>query len=374
MNNNLINDLEKNLKNFLKGPLKDSITELRNLDSILTEISKTSDLTSEQLKDLGDSAFKSAGKYGKAASDYLAGVQKMYQSGFNNAAQMSELSMLAQAAGNMNSSIANEYLIASDAAYGLKGNIQALNGILDGQNYITDNAAVSMNDMALATSNSASAAAKYGVQINELSALIATVISKTHASGNEAGNALKELFDALQDTGNVSVREALDSVNISMIKTVNGSKELKTPIQLLRELSSAFTSLNENDTRRISILSDIGGSDNSSTLSAILNGWSSYEQMLNLYSDGMGSAARDAEITANSWEGALTRLSDTWTDTIGNIADADMITSGINALNTLLSVVNDLSSAIGPLGTLGIIGGGLLGTKNVGRTKMFVLI
>lgn len=353
---------------------KDSVVKLKEINSILTEISKTSDLTEQQLKTMGNTAFKAASKYGKFADDYLIGIQEMYRAGYKNAEQMSELSILAQSAGDMDSSTANDYLIASDAAYGLKGNVEELNKVLDGQNFITNNAAVSMLDMAEATSEAASIASQYGVQVDELSALIAMATSKTRESGNETGNALKSLFVNLQDTTSKPIREAFEAVNISMTEIINGAEKLKTPIQLLKELSEAFVSLDEGDTKRANILSDIGGKYHANTLSAILSDWGSYEKMLNLYSQGMGSAAAEAEKSANNWEGSMARLSNTWTSTINNIADSDAIISGINGLNSFLSVIDKITSALGSLGTI-VVGTGIFASlKNVGRDKMYSLI
>lgn len=111
--------------------IRNAITELKEIDTILTEISKTSDLTTEALAKLGKTSFDSASKYGKKASDYLTGVQEMYRAGFQNAPEMSELSILAQAAGDLTSDAANDYLIATDAAYDLGGSIEKLNAVLD---------------------------------------------------------------------------------------------------------------------------------------------------------------------------------------------------------------------------------------------------
>lgn len=353
---------------------KSAVSELKEIDSILTEISKTSDLTAAQLEKLGNSAFDSASKYGKTAEDYLTGVQEMYRAGFNNAEQMSELSILAQSAGDLSSDSANDYLIATNAAYNLKGNIEALNGVLDSQNYITNNAAVSMQDMADATSEAASIASQYGVSIDELSALIAVATSKTRESGSEVGTALKALFVNLQDTTSKPIREAFEAVNISMTEMVNGSERLKTPIELLKELSSAFTSLEEGDVRRANILNDIGGKHHANTLSAILQDLDSYNSMLDLYTQGAGSAAEEAEKSANSWEGSLNRLHNTWVDTVENIANSDAIVTIINALNNLLSVGNKLTDWLGTLGSIGLGAGLFAGIKNVGKPKMFGFI
>lgn len=353
---------------------KEAISELIELDSILTEISKTSDLTNQQLRELGNTAFDSASKYGRSAADYLTGVQEMYRAGFKNAEEMAELSLLAQAAGDMESNSANDYLMATNAAYNYKGSVEELNKVLDSQNYITNNAAVSMQDMADATSEAASIAAQYGVEIDELSALIAVATSKTRESGSEVGTALKSIFVTLQDTTSKPVVEAFDAVGISMTKIVNGSEQLKTPIELLKELSVAFNELPEGDTKRANILTDIGKKYHANTLSAILSDWESYESMLELYSQGIGSAADEAEKSANNIEGSLNRLSNTWTDTIENILNSDVILTVVKALNGLLSVINNVTDKLGSLGTIGLGTGIFAGVKNSGVRKCVLFI
>ena len=95
--------------------------------------------------------------------------------------------------------------------------------------------------------------------------------------------------------------------------------------------------------------------------------------MLQEYADGTGSMAAEAERMVNSWEGSLNRLSNTWTDTVANIADSDAIISIINSLNNLLSVVNHVTDGLGSLGTIGLGVGLFAGLKNVGSPKMFGL-
>lgn len=329
--------------------IRNAITELKEIDTILTEISKTSDLTTEALAKLGKTSFDSASKYGKKASDYLVGVQEMYRAGFQNAPEMSELSILAQAAGDLTSDAANDYLIATDAAYDLGGSIEKLNAVLDSQNFITNNAAVSMQDMADATSEAASVAAQYGVNIDELSSLIAVAVSKTRESGSEVGNALKALFINLQDTTSKPIQEAFDSVNISMTEMVNGSEKLKTPIELIKELSAAFTSLDEGDTRRANILSDIGSKYHANTLAAILSDLDSYYKMLDYYSKGQGSATEEAQKTAESWEGMWNKMENKWTEFVNEFANSDLFKSLIESATIFIDAISDVAS---PLNTI----------------------
>ena len=122
----------------IPNAIAQSVSELKQMDDILTEISKTSNLTTSQLKELGSTSFDSASKYGKKASDYLTGIQEMSRSGYygEQAKQMANLSVLAQAAGDLDANMANSYLLASNAAYQYQGNVEKLNALLDGQNMI----------------------------------------------------------------------------------------------------------------------------------------------------------------------------------------------------------------------------------------------
>lgn len=323
---------------------KEAVSELKELDTILTEISKTSDLTNNQIKELGANSFQTASKYGKTASDYLTGVQEMYRAGFDNAEQMSELSVLAQSAGDMDTDAANDYLIATNAAYDYKGSVEELNKVLDSQNYITNNAAVSMKDMADATSIAASIASQYGVKVDELSSLIAVAVSKTRESGSEIGTALKALFINLQNTTSNPIKNAFDSVGISMTKMVGDSEQLKTPIELLKELSTVFNSLPEGDKKRANILTAIGGKHHANVLSSILSDPEAYTSMMDLYNSDSSndSAQHEAEKSANNWEGTLNKVSNSWTELVSKFAESDSII-------TVLNLVNDLTKALGGL-------------------------
>lgn len=210
--------------------------------------------------------------------------------------------------------------------------------------------------------------------MEELSAMIGTIGSVTHGSGNEIGNSINSILSNLQDTTSSDVVDTLNAVHVSMTEMVDGSEQLRDPISILRDLSDAYNRLGDSDSLKGELLTSIGGSEQSEELDALLQNMSSFDQMLTDYAAGSGSAMEAAMSSADSWEGSLNRLSNTWTDTVGNIANSDAIISGINALNSLLEMVNKLTDALGPAGSLGLAGGLFAGIKNVGRVKRLTLI
>lgn len=351
--------------------IQNSVIELKNVDSILTEISKTSDMTSTQLAKLGETSFDSASKWGKKASDYLLGIQEMSRSGYygKQAEQMAETSILAQAAGDLNSDVANSYLLASNAAYQYSGNVQKLNALLDGQNMITNRNSVSMQDMAEATTEAASMASELGVQENQLSAMIGTIESRTKAGGNEVGNAIKSLLINVQNVNNSKIAGTFKKAGVAQTEFVNGIEKMRNPIEVLEDLAKVFNELEESDPLRTEILTNIGQKYQANKLSALLSGWSDYEKMLVDYSEGTGSAAKEAEKSANNWEGSLNKLSNTWTGFIQNFANSNMITSGLQGVTGIIKAFDTIISKAGTLETVvGILGGGLASKTGRGKT------
>lgn len=351
--------------------IQNSVIELKNIDSILTEISKTSDMTTDQLTKLGETSFDSASKWGKKASDYLLGIQEMSRSGYygKQAEQMAETSILAQAAGDLNSDVANSYLLASNAAYQYSGNVQKLNALLDGQNMITNRNSVSMQDMAEATTQAASMASELGVQENQLSAMIGTIESRTKAGGNEVGNAIKSLLINVQNVNNSKIAGTFKKAGVAQTEFVNGIEKMRNPIEVLEDLAKVFNELEESDPLRTEILTNIGQKYQANKLSALLSGWSDYEKMLVDYSEGTGSAAKEAEKSANNWEGSLNKLSNTWTGFIQNFANSNMITSGLQGVTGIIKAFDTIISKAGTLETVvGILGGGLASKTGWGKT------
>ena len=174
---------------------REAVTELKEVDTLLTEITKANDkLTKSQLAGIGDRSFETASRYGKKATDYLKGVQEMSRAGYQDAEAMGELSVKAQGAGDMTEDVANSFIIATDKAYKMNGSIQELTKTMDGINYITNHNAVNMTELSEGFSIVASTAASFGVDANELSAALGTMAASTQQSGSEVARAFRAIL------------------------------------------------------------------------------------------------------------------------------------------------------------------------------------
>lgn len=68
--------------------------------------------------------------------------------------------------------------------------------------------------------------------------------------------------------------------------------------------------------------------------------------MLELYSQGKGSAAEEAQKTAESWEGMFNALENDWTKFVNEFANSDLFKSLIESAQRFIDVLSDASSPL----------------------------
>lgn len=380
----------KTLFSELKGiagldRMQEAITDLKEINTLLTQLSKSgSYVTNRSLEQLKHESFEVSGKYGKKAAGYLSDVQEAANAGYQNASDIAGLSTAVQSAGDMSAELANQFIYTTDQAYELGGSVKKLSDILDGSTNISMRHAVTLSELAEGMSAVSSHAASLGVSANETAAILGAMIASTHQGGSEMADAFQTILlyinqitdeeAGITTDGLAQYEAACRTLGVSLYETKNGLNSLRDPLDVIRDLAREYSRLDSMDIRKADLLSAVGGGTNAEGLHAILENYSLYEEMLQNYSQGAGSLDMAARKTADSWEGSLNRLSDTWTETIGNIADSDAIVTIINSLNSLLSAGNSLTGWLGSAGTIGLGAGLLAGIKNVGRDKMFSLI
>lgn len=358
-----INRLNSSLfTKFAVQQTEKSITQLKEFDTLLTEIATSTTRTKDSLEKLGISAINNAIKYGTSANIYLSSVQDMTKAGFNDthSEKLAELSLLAQAAGGMTASLANSYLIAADAAYSYHGDIEKLNALLDSQNQVTNRNIVSFSELAIATKVAATQLAGMGINENELTALLSAGIIASHKSGDAVGNAVSSIMMNLQQiTGETGLGDIIDekslkraearchSFGIELEYMKDGIIKLRDPIVVLKELADVYNSLPNGSVDKAGIIADVGGEYGGDVLSSILDNWNLYDNILSDYSNAKGSALEDAMAVANSWEGLLQQFTNNWTGFIQSFVTDDFITGALTTINKITLTVKELSQAFG---------------------------
>ena len=359
---------------------KEAVAELKEMNTLLTQISRSNqNLSKSDLQGIGTRALDAAGRYGTSASNYLAAFQAASNAGYQDAEGIAELSLAVQNAGGMTADLADQLIHAADQAYHMHGSVTELTNALDGITQIAGRNKISMAELADGISIVSSTAASFGMDAAETASALSTIITATGQGGAEAAGALEAILLNLRqvadssagiDTDSLAGYEAAcGSLNVKLRETKDGVASLRDPMDVLKELAGQYSRLGETDVRRTNLLDSVGGGTNADALDALLRNYDTYSNMMSDYAQGTGSMAAEAAKNTDSWEGALNRLSNTWTAAVGSLTDSDGIIFLINSLNSLLSVINSITGSLGSWGSIGAGIGLFAGIKNAGRVK-----
>ena len=330
-NNNLFTQIKQTFSKLLTNfsdQFQYSLSQLREVDNILTDIRRlNATLSKSDLADIGKKAYAAADKYGQNVTDYLSTVRFLTQAGYKNAAELADLTLSLQNAGDLTADLAQTYITAADHAYDLNGNIQQLRTTLDGANSISNLNAVNLSDLAVGMATVGTQAADAGVQINEVTAAIGTMATATNVTGADAGNAFLNILNNLSFSDN----------------------SLQTPMEQLAAIADTYQNLDADSSERSNILSLLGTENDQAAIDALLSNWNLYQTMLSEYATGSGSISEEAALTADSWESSTNRLQNSWVNFIDTLVDQDAIVGTTNALSDLLNGIASITDTVGAL-------------------------
>lgn len=357
------------------GSFQKSLKTIQKNNSTLAKISEANHFTESETKSLGSASYGTASKYGMLSSDYLSAIH-----GFNNQGiygqkgnSLGELSLKAQTAGSLSPETAQNYLLAANAAYKYKEDAKKLSDVLDGQIALAGKYHVSLETMASVIEKAGSAASNAGIKINELSALAGTIAENTRQDGEAIGEGIQSIISALQDISSDKITNTLQKANAAMAETAGSAENLRTPIEILKDLAIAYNALEEKTPLKNEITENIG-QNHPEQLAALLAGWQEYENMLAEYSRGKSSAIETAGQSAQNLTGTLNRLSNSWTEFVNSIIHSDALKTGSVLIDNIIQHASELVPALSPLGTLGLEAGLYTSFKNTGKRRMSVRI
>lgn len=164
---------------------------------------------------------------------------------------------------------------------------------------------------------------------NEINGILEETKNSMHGLGELVANLHQQFEQATE--GLIKYENACNALGVSIKNTVNGVQELRDPAKVLKEL--------------------LGQSSN-----------------------GDGSMDKESEKLTDSWEGSMNGLSNTWTDTIDNIANSNGIMGLIDSLDWVLDKVSKVIDILEFLDSIGFGDGLIEGIKNVGQEHRVLVI
>lgn len=360
--------------------IKKATDELKAMNAEMVSIQKVTGATDADMERLKNSAFDVAGALGSTPSDYLSSVTKWAQAGYGALSeQLGELSAKTQVVGDVNEETANKFLLAVDAAYKYKGNIDALTRVLDGANEISNNYATSVDKLANGMGIVSSLAEQAGMKVEETMAAIGTITAKTQESGNSAARALRALILNIQGSTEIEIdaetgerwtedeiqrtAAALGKLSIATREYKDGIMQLRNPMEVIGELSEKYQKGLVTEAQLQEVVASLGGKVRSNQLMALIQGYETYTSMIETYRDAVGSADKELEIYLNGWEAKSNKLKAQWTEFIESFKATDISIWLLDIGNKLLEIANtDLAN---PIAQVTALTAALFGLKTV---------
>lgn len=337
--------------NLVATGFKDAFAEMKRVDSEMVTIRKVTGYTADEMERLSQNAYSLASKYGRTASEVMAGESVFARAGYTDQIeQLSELSLLLQNVGDLQADDAAKFLIATDAAYKFGGSQEKLMAVVDGLNEITNKHATDMQKMTEGMTVAGSVFAESGESIETFAALLGAATAKTQRSGSEMARGLRTiLMNLRQIRGETEDGELINGESIAAaskalkdyanISTMENGK-LRKASDVLDDLAKKWGTLTE--TQKAAVAEAVAGKRQANVLMALMGDWATYQQMLNDFASGDGSALAENEIYLDSWEAKTNQLKASWTELVASIADSSLIKGALDIINAGLQSANDI--------------------------------
>ena len=373
---------------------KSAFQNVLDIDTQMTELKRVTDLSASQYTNIYDNLTASAQKYGTQLTDLISATADWSRAGFDadTASGLAEITSVYQHIADLDYDTSAENLLTAykgfqselTSVYGdsQQGVLDAVSHISDVYNEIDNNYATTAADIGEAVKRSASALSVAGNSLEEVAGM-ATGITEVTQDPEKAGNALKVISMRLRGMSG-SLEELGEDVddNVTNISKMQGqilnltngkvnifddAGDFKSTYEILQGVAKIWKDLSSTD--QADLLETMAGKHRANELAAVLNNWERVEAATKSASNSTGSAMKEQEKYADSLQGRLNSLKAMWQQLSNTFINSDIAKGAITGFKDLLSIIEKIMSAIGGVGTAGLLGSIVLGFKYFGKVK-----
>ena len=343
--------------------VKGIVNDVKNLDAALVEVRKVTNFTNRELDVFVDKLRDVGNATATMTSDLLAASAVFARSGYTKE-QILQLTEEAAVLKNVSDGItdmekAAEVLISVMKAY--KVPASEARTITDQLNNISNNAAISFDDLADGIQRVGAVFASTGTSIGELSALLTGAnevmqsIEKTSNGLKTISERIRSISDVTEDgMGTAKIEELLSTITsrygdaVHIIDQSNG--QLRSTYDILEDLASIWNRLTSVEQQKLG--EALAGKNQITVLRALLQNWQGVETAIkNAGAAAEGSALIEQEAKLNSLTGALEKFKATLENLRSGAIDSGILTGVVNVGTKLLNLFGS-----GGLLTVGIVG------------------
>lgn len=345
---------------------KEMYQEVYEIDTAMTNLKKVTDETDSTYSRFLSRSAESAKELGSTISDLVTQTSEWAKLGYSlsEAEELSKFSSIYMNVGEVSAETAVSDMISAIKAFEVETS-DAIH-IIDVYNELGNNFAISSAKLGEGISNSASALALAGADLEQASAMI-TGIAEITQDAPEAGNALKvfsmrirgmkgELEELGEEVdGNI---ESISKVQTQILNLTKGkvnifddSGEFRNYYEIMKDIADVYGDLTSIEQASLSeiLFGKQRGNAGAALIQAFQNG--QIEKAYQSATESMGSAYAEQEKWMDSLEAKTKQFEAAWQELSVTIMDSDFLKGLVDSGTTLLSVLSKIIDNVGVLNT-----------------------
>lgn len=355
--------ISSSLFNNLTGSLQKAWDYSVKLDSSLNDIRIVAEKSADEMERFAKVANTSAKNLGASTKDYTQAALIYYQQGDNDATAQAKADVTLKTA-NVTGQSGQEVSEQLTAVWnGYKVSAEEAELYIDKLAAVAASTASDLEELSTGMSKVSSAANIMGVDIDQLNATIATVVSVTRQAPESVGTAFKTIYSRMGDIeAGLDAETTLGSYT-EKIKEIAGVNVLDTNGQLrdmgdiIEEIGKMWGSLSRE--QQVALSQTMAGTRQYNNLLALFDNWDMYNKALSTSKASAGELQKQQDTYMESTEAHLQKLATEAERTYDILFDTDSVNSMADALTELMSILN---------GYLTSLGGGLKTIAGLGFT------
>lgn len=374
--NKKLNDFKKTLSNTIRwqissnmmhgfiGGIETAYNYAKDLDRSLTDIKIVTESSSQSMADFAQKANKAAQALSTTTNNYAQASLIYYQQGLSSKEVEDRTAVtikMANAAGESASKVSDQLTAVWNNFYDGSKSLEYYADVMTKLGAYT---ASSTDEISEGIQKFASVANTIGLSYEYATSALATLTAKTRESANTVGNSLKTLFariqgltlgETLEDGTNLNkYSKALEKVGIN-IKDQQG--ELKDMNTILDEMMDKWDNLSRAE--QVALAQTVGGVRQYTQLVNLMENKDYFKELVGVAENSTGSLETQAEIYADSWEGARKRVQAAAEGIYDSLIDEnffktvdDVTATTLNGINAIITGLGGIKGVVSSLGAL----------------------
>lgn len=340
------------------GALQSAYGYAQNLNKSLTNIQIVTGQSAEQMEQFAIRANKAAKALSASTLAYTDAALIYYQQGLDDSAVKERTNTTIKMM-NVTGQSAEEVSSYMTAIWNNFDNgTNSLEYYADAITALGAATASSSEEIADGLQKFAAIADTVGLSYEYATSALATVVAETRQSADVIGTSFKTIFARMQG---LSLGETLDdgvdlnkySIALQKIgvNVLDANGNLRQMDDILDDLGARWESLTE--AQRVATAETVGGMRQYTNFMALMDNWSEVQKNITIAANSEGTLQEQADIYAQSWEGAKKRLQASLQGIYHDIIDDKTFISMTDNISKVVDGVNGLIKGLG--GVRGIL-------------------